>query len=150
MDSLAWIATGTGVGTVVNGSIAAWIAYQQYTLGQRQHTHELYEKRFAVFKATQKFLSTALLEGKLEYPDVFQFRPSLQDSNFLFDAPLTDYLEEIHKKSIEMIGASKKLLGADQNGLDKQQLIETEHALLGWLIEQLPVLITKFRPYLKV
>ena len=57
--------------TILLAGFAAYIAFQQFRLGREKFKLDLFEKRFAVFDATRKFLSTILTEGNVDMQIVY-------------------------------------------------------------------------------
>ncbi|MGJ3258210.1 MAG: hypothetical protein ACFE0S_01285 [Rhodospirillales bacterium] len=124
---------------VVAGSVAV-ITYQQYWVNRLRLRHELFDRRFEVFKAAQRFLSEIMREGRLtddglanEYP---KFIDAWQRSRFLFNNEIADYLDSIGKRALQL------------RLHDRRDRHEEEASDLEWLTQQTTVLFEKFRPYL--
>jgi len=107
----------------------------------------LFDKRYAVYKAAQVFLSKILRDAKFELNDLFEFRGDAQDSVFLFGEDITGYLDEIDSKALEFWEKQESIKGIPK-GEKRSEMCEKQTQLLGWLTKQLPELKNKFAPYL--
>ena len=137
-----------GVLTSITGVLVAWTAYRQYRLSAERFKLDLFEKRFAVYKGTQVFLSHILRQAKFEIERFYQFRADTQIATFLFDDDITHYLEEIDSKACEFGGIHDDLEGVPC-GPERTELCKKQTRLLTWLIDKLPELQKVFSPYLK-
>ncbi len=134
--------------TVIVAVVGAWIAYRQHFLAREKFKLDLFEKRFAVFSAVRTFLSHIMSEGKLDYGSLATFRGATAEASFLFGDDMTSYIGEIDTRAMRM----KKLAISYKDmpiGDQRSQLVEEESQELVWLIDQLPMLKSKFEPYLK-
>jgi len=67
---------------VLVAAAVAYIAYRQYSLAREKFKLDMFEKRFAVYKATQRFLTVILQDGKVDLEKLFDFRRDTQDLAF--------------------------------------------------------------------
>ncbi|MCX5674717.1 MAG: hypothetical protein NTX87_06890, partial [Planctomycetota bacterium] len=76
--------TLNGLLTPVIAIIAAYIAIQQYKTGRAQYRLNLYDKRFAVFKATQSFLRDIAKNARVtDDSSAEKFWSAVDDAQFL-------------------------------------------------------------------
>ena len=147
------------VGTLINTCIVTYVGVRQYinSLDQRRleeakHRAELFDRRFAVFQATQKVLSKVLQEGACDYNDVHEFTSWTQQAYFLFDDQIHSYLLEIRSNLIGMASTSRQLRDGS-NPERRHEVVQENHELLVWLTDQLNMendgLFLRFRPYLR-
>ena len=80
----------------------AVVAVQQLLLSRQRFKLDLFEKRYAVYKATQVFLTKISTAAKIEMEDIFEFRGNTQDAVFLFEEDVPAYLKTIDEKAIEL------------------------------------------------
>jgi len=87
----------SGLLTPVIAIITTYIAIQQYRSNRAKLRAELYEKRFKVYKATTEYLSKN--KGILSeiQQDWHKFDSAIDESPFLFDAELVEWLMAIRK-----------------------------------------------------
>jgi hypothetical protein len=134
-----------------NGLIAlavAWIAYQQHRLAREKFKLDLFEKRFAVYKATQKLLTIILINAKLEQRELFEFRGDTQDATFLFGQDIPAYQERLDRQALELMIIPDRLKELP-HGEERTKLVGREHELIGILLDELPKLKDVFAPYLR-
>ncbi|MGE0471732.1 MAG: hypothetical protein AB7L09_26365 [Nitrospira sp.] len=135
--------------TVVLAISAAYIAYQQYRLGREKFKLDLFEKRFAVFSGTRKFLTHILTDGNLkDYNYLWEYRAAIGEAEFLFETDVTEYLEDIYKQALKLKTHSEEMSSLPA-GPDRTQLNHELHEALSWLLDQLPQLKIRFSPYMK-
>jgi hypothetical protein len=134
--------------TVIIGVCVTVVAYQQYRLGKEKLKLDLFEKRFAVYKGVQIFLTHVMSEAKVDLQKFFEFRGATQDAVFLFESDIPDFIKQIDKKALELKTVSEKRRDLPR-GEEKSRLVQQESKLLEWLIDQLPRLKEAFSPYLK-
>lgn len=147
----------TAIATVINGSIAAYIAYQQHKLNSRlgalqeaRYVHELFDRRFEVFRATQELLSSGVTDAACSLEQIQKFTNKAQQGYFIFDDSIYQYLMEIRKNAVTLAVLGK----ARNETIDPQQRLEYSKKCdeaLGYLIDQLSEsgLFEKFKSYLR-
>jgi hypothetical protein len=135
--------------TVVIGCFVSYVAYQQYRLGKVRFRLDLFEKRFAVYKGTQVFLSQILTKGETSLPELFDFRAATQDAVFLFKSEVPDFIKEIDERALRMMTIRDEL---EELPVGEKRSLAVQHKseLLEWLNNKLPELKEIFGPYLYV
>lgn len=115
--------------TLLLAAIVAWIGYQQYILARARFKLDLFDKRFAVYKATQKFLSIILGAARFEMEEFWEFRRDTQDAPFLFRNDIVEFLDAIDKTALNLRTAAKcyEHLPA---GDERTRLVNREAAVL--------------------
>lgn len=139
-----WLA----VVTLINALLVIIITIRQYQLSKERFKFDLFEKRYAVYKGAQKFLTKILRGSKFELNDLFEFRGETQDSVFLFDDDITEYLRDIDAKALDFWEKHERLNGVPK-GRERSEICEEITNLSHRLTSQLPELKNKFAPYLK-
>jgi hypothetical protein len=134
--------------TLIIGAFVACVGYQQYLVSRERFKLDLFEKRFAVYKGVQVFLSCILREAKVELEELFKFRANTQDAVFLFGEDIPEYIQQIDTKAIELCTTAEKLNGIPV-GEERSRICEKKTEQLMWLINQLPKLSGVFSPYLR-
>lgn len=129
------------LGTFSVALIVALITGQQAWTNRLRLRHELFERRFEVFKAAQVYISKIMEEGGLNdemlgtlYPE---FVDAWQQSRFLFGKDIVDYLDRIRAQSIQLHSLRDRGKHTEANGN------------LAWLCAQAPELFKRFGPYMK-
>ncbi len=135
--------------TIIVAILVVFVAYLQFKLANEKLKLDLFEKRFAIYKGVQSFLTYIMTEGKLTNLDkLSQFRAETQNKVFLFKDDIVSYLKEIDQKALGLLTIGEEIRDMPK-GEQRSNLIKTKSELLRWLISQLPELIGIFSPYLK-
>ena len=140
--SLSWIDILAALLTPTIALIALYIAYQQYKINQQRLRHETYERRLRVYKAVQAHLSIILRAGKTSYQECTLFYSEASEAAFLFDNSVMDKIDEIYRKSIDMVGLHEQLYPSDGSaglpvGEQRSKVSHKNSELLKWHIAQL-------------
>jgi len=128
-------------------TIAGCIAWRQWLLAKDKFKLDLFEKRYKVFEATRKFLSTIVSNATFENTDLYEFYAGTSDSTFLFSSEIEEYLSSIAKHALTM----RKMSHQQANlavGDELTRLVTKENEELTWLSDQMRVLKDKFYQYL--
>lgn len=165
--TLLWILQGLGeflkaATAPTLAIVAGYIAWQQKNIANEQKETakrvadlnaakiklDLYERRFAVFKATVDFLETALRARSLTMNECNTFRRVAQQAPFLFETDLGDLLIEILRR-VSVMATAHDMLDDKDLGTDVRiKLASDMMTEFHWLEEQHAELALKFRPYL--
>lgn len=137
----------SGVATLMM-VIVAWTNYRQHLLSKEKFKLDMFEKRFAVYKATQRFLTKIMQAAKVEVDDVFEFRRGTQDATFLFKRDIEEYIRKIDAKSLDLRSAEMSYTDVP-HGEERNKLVKCESDLLKELLSELPKLKDIFAPYLR-
>jgi len=136
-----------GIGTVVAIALA-YIAFQQHRLSSQQHKLEqekfkldMFEKRIAVYKAVQRFLSIILRDGAVDLDKLFEFRRDTQD--------IVEYVDRVDNLALELWEKIASCEGLPV-GEERSRLCREQTDLRGALIKELPKLRDVFAPYLRL
>ena len=108
-----WIDILSALLTPVIAALGLYIAYQQFSVNKQRLQHETYERRRAVYKTVQRYLSEIMRDGKTTFDKALQFYQEASEAAFLFDKSVQSKIEEIYEKSIDMIDAQEELFPSD-------------------------------------
>jgi hypothetical protein len=133
--------------TISIGAFVAFIGYQQFQVNREKFKLDLFEKRFAVYKGVQVFLSYVMRDAKVDLEKFYEFRASTQDAIFLFADDVQKFLQSIDKKALELHRRQAELEHKPV-GEARSRLCAEESKALEDLIGQLPKLSKVFAPYL--
>jgi hypothetical protein len=134
--------------TVALAAFVAYVEYRQYRLGHEKLKLALFEKRFSVFAGARKLLSQILTGANVTLEQLFEYRASIAEASFLFGEELTDYLEKIYKKALDLRYLHEKMEPLPA-GEERTKVAGEIRGTLEWLIEQLPRLKQEFSTYMK-
>jgi len=141
----------SGLLTPLIAIIAVYIAYQQFIINRNRLRLDLYEKRFRVFNETKKVLHKINQDSKIDLIELRDFKFSTNESKFLFEVDITDYLEEIKKNSIELNHLTDDLNKLNQypvGSKDREDKVQRYSELTSWFTEQYLNIEIKFEKYL--
>lgn len=121
--------------TPVIGITGAWIGWQQMRINKNRLRHELFEKRYAVFRAAGSFLGSIMREGKASDQAQADFRVGIQGASFLYDSSVNTLLTEIWEKAIDL--ESKQFEMKDLSvGQERSTLAAEIGEIKKWLFHQ--------------
>jgi len=129
--------------------IAVYIAYQQWRTNRFQLRHALFDRRFEIYKAVQRYLSDIMTHAKLNDEGIPPLLDAYQRAKFLFGSDIPEYIDVIYKRSLNMQLYENQYaepLASDR----RSELVKKKHEELTWLCNQLPVLAEKFGPYMSL
>jgi hypothetical protein len=97
MNSADWTTLAADLATPAIAAVVAFVTISQYRVSRDQMRHELFERRFDVYKKIQVFLSKILEKGRFEEESLPEFYDAMQKARFLFGEDVNGYLEEIKR-----------------------------------------------------
>jgi hypothetical protein len=121
--------------TPVVGLLGLWIAWQQMRINKDRLRHELFEKRYAIFRAAGTFLGSIMREGKATEKAQADFKAGIQGASFLFDFSVTELLDEIWEKAIDLETKQFEIKDLPV-GNERSKLAAEIGELKKWLIHQ--------------
>jgi len=129
--------------------VGLYIAYQQYQINKQRLRHETYERRLAIYKSVQRYLSEILRDGKTSYDRALQFNSDASEAAFLFDDSVQKKIDVIYKKSIDMVFTYQKMYPEDGSpglpvGPERSEVAEQNTKLLMWHTDELKISRTFF------
>ena len=128
--------------------LVAYIAYLQHKVARDRLKHDLYERRFAVYKAAQRLLTEVFQDADINYEKLIRYVADTQAAPFLFGEDIFEYLDKIRKKTIRLLEASSVLTGLPI-GEERSEAAKSRMQIVKELTDEIPNLIPKFSPYLR-
>jgi len=133
---------------VLVAAAVAYIAYRQHSLAKEKFKLDMFEKRFSVYKATQRFLTVIFQSTRVDVDKLFEFRRDTQDATFLFGQEIPAYLERLDKQALDLMAIADRCRDLPV-GEERTRLCNEETQLLQALIGELPNLKNVFASYLR-
>jgi len=165
----------SGLLTPIIAIIAVYIAYQQFRSNRSQgelkikldtdknsleHKRldleeyrlrlDLYNKRYRIFEEIKKVLFKINQDAQIELVELREFKASVNESKFLFDNDISEFLEDLKRNAIEYTHL--------KNEIDKkyiptgspewQEKTKTESSLRSWFTYEYENVENKFDEYL--
>src|SRR5712691_9934192 len=84
------------------------IALQQWQTARDKLRLDLFDRRYKVFDATRRFLSTIGREATFTDSQLLEFHAATSDAEFLFGMDVVDYLSQVRRSALEMRKQQKK------------------------------------------
>ena len=133
-----WVDITSALLTPVIAILGSVIATLQWRLNRARFRDEIFEKRYGIFEATQLYLSRLISTAKMNNDDRIEFLRNTKGAFVLFDKKIVQYLNDLHKKSIELNLHQQK----DQHELEAEDL--------NWLSDQIQNIDEVFQGQLKI
>jgi hypothetical protein len=134
---------------LVIASSTAYIAYHYYRTEQAQAESARYENRLRLYREIVQFLSVISREGDVSRQALQEFRSTIQESVFLFDQTIADYLEKLYNQASRLRMTNEQLKSTSLPIGDERDRVTVENSKqLIWLADQFPQLNKLFEPYL--
>lgn len=140
--------TFADLATTAIAAIVAIITTKQYLVSRDQMRHELFERRFEIYKQVQIFLSKILEKGRVDDESIPEFYDAMQKARFLFGEEISEYLKEIKEHAFAERQAHSKMSEIKDNKSERSKYASERSEELRWLIGQISNLHVKFGPYM--
>ena len=127
---------------------AAWVAFQQWVVARQKLNHDLFDRRFAVYTAAEKYLVACLNRNGGTQEDTSISYQEIKAAPFLFDKSVNDFLALIMKHSIniQVFGKHVEMTHIP----DWQKHMDTYHASQQWVGEAFGSLNSVFQQSLNL
>ena len=147
-DIFQSISVATGLATAAIAAIVATIAYRQYLVERLRLQHDLFERRFEIYKAVQKALSSILHHNKPVDDDYASLADAWQRARFLFGDDVPARLDQYRACANRLMHLHEVIYG-DTNSPERPKLVNEQYERLGWVGDQIAELHKLFYPYLR-
>ena len=112
---------------------------------------EVYDRKIAVYRTTNDFLSLVLSNGTVTLEQLLKFSADTNESLFIFNREVAYYLRTIYMKAVRLYSTHKRLENSRLPvGEERSRLAEENSELLIWLSDQFEVMRTLFHKYLSL
>jgi hypothetical protein len=127
--------------TVIDLGIV-YVAWRQWQTDRERLIHDRFDKRFAVYKATDDFIKKAHTHG-VSPQDVLDFYAVTKEAYFLFDEALGSYLEH------EILAKGQEIWSMTGKDVDPVEDTRIRRELKDWMREQRIHARKKFAAFLR-
>jgi hypothetical protein len=119
---------------------AAYVAIVQFKLSQRQHNHDVYERRAVYLKSATEFLRDLSREGRVSIQRVAQFGGEISDADFVLDKETVASLNELYGHGLKIASLYEQLYPRSGEpglpvGTERTLVCEKASALLVRMLE---------------
>jgi len=139
--------------TPVVAIVATYIAWQQWKTNQQKLVLDRYDRRLRVYEEVRKIIGIILRQGKASYEELLRFWAAVSEADFLYGSEITDYIDEIYKRGVNLQSWTEQYRGSTQEkpeGYDHQKVIEGKHSEFEWFTKQFEPAKQKFKKYLDI
>ncbi len=133
--------------------IATFIAYQQWKTNQQKVNSELYDRRLRIYEEVREILSIIQQDAKVSIENLLKFRTSVSEADFLFGPEISEYIDEIYNRGLELCRWNDEYRDHTQEypvDYDHALVVRNKHQELNWLREQFVPAKKKFKKYLDI
>ena len=114
--------------------VVAWIALQQWWINRERLRLDLFDRRYAVFESTRKFISEIVRDADFDHLQQQAFWTGTVDASFLFHSEVTEYIDLVLSKAVKLhYHLASQTARNEKHG----EHIEAESELILWFAEQL-------------
>ncbi len=103
-----WIDALGALLTPVVAFIGIWIAVQQWKINKSRFNHELFDRKYEIFQATQVFILKVLADLEAKQDVLNTFYTATNSAVFIFDQEVVDYLDLLSRMALELNAATRK------------------------------------------
>jgi hypothetical protein len=121
------------------------IAFAQLRIANIRLTHDLFDRRYAVYAAARKFIQQLCQKRTITIAELSEFHYASGDAIFVLDQGLADYLEQLRAKAVRAAALSEKI--GSQRACQAE--IQEHWDLLKSFANQIEILTEKFKPFLQ-
>lgn len=134
---------------LVLGGAGLYFTTRQISISKDKLRLDHFDKRFAVFEATRKFLERATVQGQVLPQDENEFFAATRGATFLFkDQAVAAYIDELRKRMIDLSMGRKAL--EDPNPRHPEQMRKKYLEDQKWVRAQYGEIENIFRPHLQL
>lgn len=139
----------SGFLTPIIAIITTYIVIQQYITAKAKLRLDLYDKRFKVYFSLKQFISSIVCNANVTEQELHKFLVDTNESIFLFNDDVNEYLNLVYKKGCDKWLCYKRL--DDEKlpiGEERNKIAQSDYELNIWFAEQLKTSNQKFMKYL--
>jgi hypothetical protein len=135
---------------IVTLLVTGYIAWQQWQINKNKLRLDLFDRRWAVFKAAMRLAETAVHEPTVTTNDLKEFDNAIRGVRFLFDGSLEDRCNKLRKEAVDILFENRKLEHIPV-GDERTSIAKTLEGRLFWFSDQIDTRIPKrFARFLRI
>jgi hypothetical protein len=127
----------------------AYIAHHFFRTDRVRADAARFDNRLRLYREIVQFLSVLTRDGDISRQALQEFRSRTQESVFLFDQTIAEYLDKLHNQASRLRMTNEQLKSTTLPIGDERDRVTVENSKqLIWLADQLPFVNKLFEPYL--
>lgn len=144
-----WIDILQALSTPAIAIAGVLIAIGQWKINKTRLRHELFEKRYTIYKVASNYLSSIVRHGEPLPEEQNKFIQGIQGANFIFDDDVRAILDDIWDKSMDLECLQFELKHAPFNN-ERAEKCHEKAELKKWLYKTLDPLTKSCEKYLRI
>jgi hypothetical protein len=121
------------------------IAYAQWRIANTRLTHDLFDRRYAVYAAAKKFIQQICQKRTLTIEELSLFLYASAGAVFVLDEELAAYLDQLRDNAVKAAELYERISAQTAS----QEEIRRHWDTFRWFSEQLTILTKQFKPFLQ-
>jgi len=148
--------------TPVIAIFAAYIGYKQYTINKKNSERllymdrrkmdlDLYKSRYKIFDETKNVLLKISKNAGIDIIEVRDYNFSINESKFLFEEDIVNFLQELQRKAIDLTHITKELENKQElpvNSIERNNKVKEWKVLIDFFTHEYQNLESRFIKYL--
>ena len=144
-----WVDIMTALLTPTVAILGSVIAILQWRINRLRLKHELFDKRYEVYKSAMAFIVLVVQKNQIKELDRIAYLAGTKGAKFLFPKKINDYLDMIHNKACDL-QCSIDELGGPLSEAERAEKIKTRHDIMKWFVAQLGILADQLKPFVEL
>ena len=126
-----------GACTVIIGIIALWVGWQHVRTSRQNVRLGLFDKRYRVYDGVMRLLAVIAQRNDVDDDQMREFYIATDQSLFLFERDILDYLEEIRKKARDLQDFEKLRRDPELSPQERSDRVDKSRSVSDWFKNQL-------------
>ena len=119
-----WVDISAALLTPVVAIIGIWIAIQQMKINKTRINHELFDRKYLMYEATQRFIDSVSQKLLIDPDDYHHFYVETKGALFIFNQEIVSYIDKVIDNAINF----KEAIASKDD--------EMEREIVDWFEEQ--------------
>ena len=129
--------------------VALMVGLGQFLVNRARLKHELFDRRYAIFAATNDYIVHILNTDKIDHDTLIEFKITVRGARFIFDNKMEKHLKHILSKTIDLDMKRRNHREALDDNV-RRELGNDIMNLVTYLTNQIENLDDKFEPFLGI
>lgn len=122
--------------TPVIAVVTTYIMIQQYRLEKRNYSFQLSEERHIIYTSVMNFISKVVQDANASREDIGKFIRETKDVNIFFEEEVSDYIDTLYKKAIELNHCNKMIESGKLESKKHKEYCDKDFEISLWFNDQ--------------
>lgn len=143
-----WISVFTALLTPMIAIVGTAIGFLQWKISRNRLQHELFERRIKIYEIITTHIANGICYGTFTNKEETQFLRDTKHARFIFGKDISDFVDEIYKKS----AALKLFISREQQlrGVEFEKAAKEREKVFEWFQTELNNIQNRFEKYLQL